>query len=82
MVQYYWDMWKRYSHILTPITEFLVGKKGEKVERTRDIDKAFLDLKIIISEETLLNDPYRKIIFTIHTHDSDKYMAKCHQSKQ
>ena len=50
-------MCKRCSHVLEPITEASIGKKGKKTEWIKYIEQAFLGLKIIVSEETLLNYP-------------------------
>ena len=75
MVQYDCDKCKRCSHILATITEDSVGNKGKKIEWTKDIEEYFVDLKMIVSEEKLLNYQYWTIPFTIHTFASDKYLG-------
>ena len=79
MVQYDCDTCKRCSHILATITEDSVGNKGKKIEWTKDIEEYFVDLKIIVSEEKLLNYTYWTINFTIdftiHIYDSDRQLG-------
>ena len=71
LVQYYRDMWKRRSHILTPLTEAGSGPKGRKIKWNDDLEQAFCKLKKMVSEETLLTYPNWDIPFTIHTDASD-----------
>ena len=75
MVQYYRDMWKRRSHILAPLTEASVGKKGKPIKWTDDLEQAFLDLKKMVSEETILNYPDWTQPFDVHTDASDKQLG-------
>ena len=56
MVQYYCNMWKRHSHELAPLAEASKGKKGKPIKWTDNLEQAlFLDLKKMVSEETILN---------------------------
>ena len=75
MVQYYRNIRKRFSHVLTPIMEASVGKNGKQTKWTKYIEQNFLYLKKIVWEETLLNYPDRKIHLTIHTDASDKQLS-------
>ena len=55
MVNFYRDMWRRRSHLLAPLTE-LVGKEA-KFEWGERQQKAFDEMKRVISKETLLTFP-------------------------
>jgi putative transposase len=70
MVNYYRDMWKRRSHILEPLTG-LVGANTPFVWGVEQ-QKAFEEMKRIISRETLLNFPDFEKEFHIYT-DASKY---------
>lgn len=71
MVQYYRDLWRRRSHILQPFTEISAGKKKAKIKWTPELEKAFLEIKKMISKETLLTYPDWSKPFEIHTDASD-----------
>ena len=75
MVQYYRDMWQRRSHILTPLTEISRGKKRQKITWTDELEKAFIELKRMVAQETLLHYPDWTIPFDIHTDASDKQLG-------
>ena len=51
MFQYFCGIWKRSPHVLAPITESSVGKKGTPIERMQYLEQYFVDHKRIISEE-------------------------------
>jgi hypothetical protein len=75
LVNYYRDMWKRRSHLLAPLTDLLGG--GSKLNKHKKIDwdatheKAFCDIKKVISQEVLLRFPDFTKPFDIHTDASD-----------
>jgi hypothetical protein len=70
MVNYYRDMWKRRSHILASLTG-IVGANTPFVWGVEQ-QKAFEEMKRIISRETLLNFPDFEKEFHIYT-DASKY---------
>jgi hypothetical protein len=45
MINYYRDMWKRRSHILTPLTAMLQKKSAKKYQWTREAEEAFQQIK-------------------------------------
>ena len=55
MVNYYRDMWRRRSHLLAPLTALL--SKGNKLAWTDVHQKAYDEVKRVISMETLLAFP-------------------------
>ena len=70
MVQYYRDMWPRRSHILVPLTDASSSKK-KKLDWTKEMDKAFIQMKQIIAQETILALPDYNKPFQIYTDASD-----------
>ena len=73
-VQYYRDMWPRQYHILAPLEEASSSPKGREILWNDDLE-SFLELKCMVSAETLLSYPYWKIPFTFHTDASDKKLG-------
>ena len=71
MVQYYRDLWPRRSHLLEPFTAISSGKKGTKIKWTPELEKAFHDIKGMVSQETLLTYPDWSKPFDLHTDASD-----------
>jgi len=69
MINYYRDMWRRRSHILAPLTGLISKKVTFKWETQHQ--KAFEEIKDIISRETLLSFPDFNKEFHIHTDASD-----------
>jgi len=69
MVNFYRDMWRRRSHLISPLTP-LVGTKT-KWEWGVEQQKAFEEIKRVISEETLLAFPDFSKAFHIYTDASD-----------
>ena len=65
MVNYYRDMWIRRSHLLAPLTK-LCSKEAKWVWGDEQ-QKAFNDMKKVISRETLLVYPQFDKEFVIHT---------------
>ncbi len=55
MINYYRDMWRRRSHILAPLTA-MCSAKAKFIWHDKE-QKAFEDIKAIISRETLLAYP-------------------------
>ena len=76
MIQFYRDMWKRRSHILSPLIDSAAGKKGKTpIIWTPAMDEAFIQVKQMISEEILLNYPDWSKPFVVHTDASDKQLG-------
>ena len=69
MVNYYRDMWRRRSHLLTPLTG-LVGKDAKFVWG-KEQQQAFDEMKKVISKETLLTFPDFNKEFHIYTDASN-----------
>ena len=58
MVQFYKHMWKRRSHILTPLIEATkIGKKKALIQWNDKLEQAFKSLKDVVASETLLSYP-------------------------
>ena len=73
MIQFYRDMWKRYSHILSPIIDSASGKKRKTPAIwTRAMDEAFIQVKQMISEEIFLNYSNWSEPFNVHMDASAK----------
>ena len=64
MVNYYHDMWRHRSNILTPLTELTSFNTPWKW--TYRYERAFQNIKKIISRETLLLYPNFLKLFEIH----------------
>jgi hypothetical protein len=75
MVQYYRDMWRRRSHIISPLTEVSSGPENKKLTWTDDLKKAFHELNQMVARETLLNYPDWSKPFEIHTDASDRQLG-------
>ena len=72
MVQFYKNMFKRRSHILTPLIEASTqGKKNAIIKWDAEMDRAFIELKQAVAAETLLRFPDWSKPFTLHTDASD-----------
>jgi hypothetical protein len=69
MVNYYRDMWRRRSHLLSPIS-VMVSEKVQFVWENEQ-QKAFDEIKAVISRETLLSFPSFTKEFHIYTDASD-----------
>ena len=74
MVQFYRDMWQKRSHILAPLTD-LVGEGKKKLAWTNKHQKAFNEMKAVMSKETILNYPDFNKVFEIHTDASDRQLG-------
>ncbi|GFH49966.1 hypothetical protein CTEN210_06442 [Chaetoceros tenuissimus] len=76
MIQFYRDMWRRRSHILSPLIDAAAGKKGKmKITWTEEMDDAFIQLKQMVTEEVFLTYPDWSKPFDIHTDASDKQLG-------
>ena len=65
-------MWKPRSHILTPLTELTKVPRGSKLFKwDKAQDKAFQEIKKLISKSTMLIFPDFNKVFEIHTDASD-----------
>jgi len=72
IVQYYRYLWPRRSHILAPLIEAAACKtKQAKIKWTDELERAFLQLKKMVSKEALLTYPDWSKPFTIHTDASE-----------
>ena len=69
MVNYYCDMWPRWTHILAPLTN-LMGKK--KFQWNKEQDEAFKQMKALIATDALLAYPDHNKPFEIEM-DSSYY---------
>ena len=69
MVNYYHDMWPRWTHILAPLTN-LMGKK--KFQWNKEQDEAFKQMKALIATDTLLAYPHHNKPLEIEM-DSSNY---------
>ena len=65
MVNYYRDIWPQKSHILAPLTSLTLS--AVKWEWTSQHQKAFDEMKWVITRETLLAYPDFSKPFDIHT---------------
>ena len=65
IINYYRDMWQHRSDILTPLSS--MTSKQAKWKWTPACQKAFDDMKKIVSRETLLSYPDFNEPFKIHT---------------
>ena len=74
MVQFYRDTWKRRSHILAPLTD-LVGVGKKKLKWTEIHQKAFEDIKKVMTKETILNYPNFNEVFEINTDAIDRQLG-------
>ena len=66
LVNYYMDIWDRQSHLIQSFTEITSNKvkfKWKYVEQ-----KAFDDVKHVVTRNTLLSYPYFNKHFDIHMH--------------
>ena len=76
MIQFYRDMWKRRSHILSPLIEASSGKQGKtKINWTPAMDEAFIQAKQMISQEVFLIYPDWTSPFCVNTDASDKQLG-------
>ena len=73
LVNYYRDMWVRRSHVLAPLAS--LTSKSTKWKWEAQHDKAFQQMKKIISKETLLAYPDFNDEFVIHTDASDTQLG-------
>ena len=72
LINYYRDMWKRRSHILSPLTELTKVPRGSKSFNWGEAqDKALNDIKQLISQSTMLIFPDFNKVFEVHTDASD-----------
>jgi hypothetical protein len=70
-VTYFRNMWPRCSHLLAPLTE-LTGKS--MFEWTPCCDKAFEEMRVVMSADTLMQYPNINIPFEIYTDSLDYQM--------
>ena len=74
MVKYYRYICTRQSHVLAPTTEAAIGLKVREIFLNDAIESYFKELNRVVSDETLLSDPYWKLPFTVHTNAPDKQL--------
>jgi len=87
MVQYYRDLWEKRSHVLAPLSDLIgeyspKGKKNKKKQKsikkfvwTDEHEKAFLQMKKIVSREVMLAYPNFNKKFVIYTDASNKQLG-------
>ena len=75
MVQYYRNMWPRWSHLLSTLIEAARGPQGRTIFWNDALESSFKELNCMISDDTLLSYPDWTIPFTVHTDDSDKQLG-------
>ena len=68
-------MWPRRSHVLDPLTEAARVPKGRKILWNDALEISFKEMKCMVSAETLLSYPDRKLPLTDHTGASDKQLG-------
>ena len=73
MVNFYRDMWRRRSHLIAPLTKLL--SKNVKYKWGQEQQKAFDEIKSVMSKETLLAFPDFSKEFHIYTDASDYQMG-------
>ena len=73
MIEYYRDMWRGHSQLLTPLAE--LTSKELKFKWNDQQQKIFNAVKIIIGREVLLYYPDFNITFEIHTDASSTQLG-------
>ena len=73
MVNFYRDMWRRRSHLIAPLTE--LTKKDVPYIWTKEHQKAFEELRQVISKETLLAFPDFNKEFHVYTDASNTQLG-------
>ena len=73
MINFYKEMWRHRAHILKPLSE--KTGKGQKFVWTPEMEEAFIKMKSILSEDTLLAHPKFGETFVVHTDASDLQMG-------
>ena len=73
MVNYYRDIWKRRSHILSPLSRLV--SKLVKFQWTEKEQKAFQDAKRMIQKETMLAYPQFVKTFHVYADASDTQLG-------
>jgi hypothetical protein len=72
LINYYRNMWKQRSHILTPLTELTkVLRRSKSFKWEEAQDKAFQEIKKLISKNTMLIFLLFNKVFEIHMDASD-----------
>ena len=69
LVNYYRYMWRKRSHLLTPLSE--MAGKNKPFKWTEECEKSFREVKKVISEEVLLSFPDYTKKFELYTDASD-----------
>ena len=69
-------MWPRWSRVLSPLEELSSIPKCSAIIWNGELEVDFLELKRVVSAETLLNFPNWTIMFTVHTYASDKQLSQ------
>ena len=76
MIQFYRNMWKRRSHILSPLIDASAGKQGKtKIKWAQAMDEAFIQAKQMVSQEVFLNYPDWTLPFYVHTNALNKQLG-------
>ena len=77
MIQFYQDMCQRRSHILSPLIDSALGKKGNMMITwtPASMDEAFVQMQAMISDTIFLSYPDWNIPFDVHADASDKQLG-------
>ena len=68
--EFYWDLWRRRVHYMTPLTKMMSQRKGP-IKWTKEANDAFNSIKKIVTEDTLPHYPNYDKAFEIHIDASD-----------
>ena len=75
IVQYYRCVWVINLHVLAPLIEVARIAKGRKIIFNNKLGVKFKDLKLMVFYGTLLNYPYWKILFALHSNSSENNLG-------
>jgi RNase H-like domain found in reverse transcriptase len=74
MINYYRDMWRKRSHLISPLAA--LSSKSVPFKWTEQCQKSFEDIKKIVAQEVLLNYHNFNVPFNIFTDASEKELGE------